>query len=256
MTSPAVPADSSVVPAVGSDIAAEKREMRAVVIRRRRAFADRPRASKIISDNIAALPEFQNANTIAAFAPMREEVNIFPLLQLALDARKKLLLPRVAHFKNGTLHFHQIPNLQCLVPSRLGIPEPPLPPTPPSPPTHLSRSGQPNPGTVSPGTDSVASDSGTVPPGTNPVASVPETIPAHFPPRADPCSADLLLVPAVAVDHQNFRLGYGGGFYDRLLAALPPNAKTCCPVFALQREKKIPKAPHDRPIWRIITEAD
>ena len=233
MTSPAVP-----------DIAAEKREMRAVVIRRRRAFADRARASRIISDKIAALPEFQNANTIAAFAPMREEVNIFPLLQLALDARKKLLLPRVAHFKNGTLHFHQIPNLQCLVPSRLGIPEPPLPPTPP---THPSRSGQPNPETVSPETDPVASDSETVP---------PETVPAHFPPRADPCSADLLLVPAVAVDHQNFRLGYGGGFYDRLLAALPPNAKTCCPVFALQREKKIPKAPHDRPIWRIITEAD
>ena len=243
MTSPAVP-----------DIAAEKREMRAVVIRRRRAFADRARASKIISDKIAALPEFQNANTVAAFAPTAEEVNIFPLLQLALDARKKLLLPRVAHFKNGTLHFHQIPNLQCLVPSRLGIPEPPLPPTPPS------RSGQPEPGsdsgTVSPGTDSVAPVPETVPPETDSVAPVPETVPAHFPPRADPCSADLLLVPAVAVDHQNFRLGYGGGFYDRLLAKLPPNAKTCCPVFALQREKKIPKAPHDRPIWRIITEAD
>ena len=69
-------------------------------------------------------------------------------------------------------------------------------------------------------------------------------------------TADFFVVPAVAADAENFRLGYGGGFYDRLLAKLPADAKTCCPVFSAQVVKKIPREVHDRPIWCIITEAD
>lgn len=69
-------------------------------------------------------------------------------------------------------------------------------------------------------------------------------------------TADFFIVPAVAADAENFRLGYGGGFYDRLLAKLPPDAKTCCPIFSPQVAKKIPREAHDRPIWCIITEAD
>jgi 5-formyltetrahydrofolate cyclo-ligase len=38
-------------------------------------------------------------------------------------------------------------------------------------------------------------------------------------PLLQPSEIDLILVPAVACDYQGYRLGYGGGFYDRLLNA-------------------------------------
>lgn len=40
---------------------------------------------------------------------------------------------------------------------------------------------------------------------------------------------DLVIVPALAVDKNNYRLGYGGGFYDRFLADVKVYKITCIP---------------------------
>ena len=44
-------------------------------------------------------------------------------------------------------------------------------------------------------------------------------IPSKTSPIVSITSADLILIPTVACDRQRYRLGYGGGFYDRLLAS-------------------------------------
>jgi 5-formyltetrahydrofolate cyclo-ligase len=41
------------------------------------------------------------------------------------------------------------------------------------------------------------------------------------PAQPKPVTPDIVISPLVGVDHQNFRLGNGGGYYDRTLAALP-----------------------------------
>ena len=64
---------------------------------------------------------------------------------------------------------------------------------------------------------------------------------------------DLLLVPLLAFDRAGNRLGYGGGFYDRTLAALP-HAHTVGIAFAAQELDEVPTTDHDAPLDAIATE--
>jgi 5-formyltetrahydrofolate cyclo-ligase len=67
-------------------------------------------------------------------------------------------------------------------------------------------------------------------------------------------TADLVLVPALAVDRHGTRLGRGGGSYDRALARVPRTT----PVIALLHDGelvrgRLPAEPHDRPVSAVIT---
>ncbi|WP_368667245.1 5-formyltetrahydrofolate cyclo-ligase [Roseomonas sp. 18066] len=65
---------------------------------------------------------------------------------------------------------------------------------------------------------------------------------------------DWLLVPLLAFDRTGARLGYGGGYYDRTLAALP-GARAIGVAFAAQERPAIPTGAHDFPLFGIATEA-
>jgi 5-formyltetrahydrofolate cyclo-ligase len=64
-----------------------------------------------------------------------------------------------------------------------------------------------------------------------------------------------LLVPLVGFDADGFRLGYGGGYYDRTLAATNPKPLTIGIGFELGRLPTIYPQPHDVPMDALVTEA-
>ncbi|MDP1733415.1 MAG: 5-formyltetrahydrofolate cyclo-ligase [Sulfuritalea sp.] len=66
---------------------------------------------------------------------------------------------------------------------------------------------------------------------------------------------DIVLLPLVAFDSQGFRLGYGGGYFDRTLAALVPRPFSIGVGFELARVKDIRPQRHDIRLDAIVTEA-
>jgi 5-formyltetrahydrofolate cyclo-ligase len=65
---------------------------------------------------------------------------------------------------------------------------------------------------------------------------------------------DWVLVPGVAFDSGGYRIGYGGGYYDRLLPLLRRDARRVAGVFELQLVDRVPTAPHDLTVDAIVTE--
>jgi 5-formyltetrahydrofolate cyclo-ligase len=65
----------------------------------------------------------------------------------------------------------------------------------------------------------------------------------------------LLLVPGLAFAADGHRLGYGKGFYDAVLVALPAEVLTLAVGFERQRCDRLPAGPLDRPVQGLVTEA-
>jgi 5-formyltetrahydrofolate cyclo-ligase len=66
---------------------------------------------------------------------------------------------------------------------------------------------------------------------------------------------DWVLVPGIAFDRTGARLGYGGGYYDRLLPLLPSRATRVAGAFSAQVVDAVPSAPHDIRMDTVVTEA-
>jgi 5-formyltetrahydrofolate cyclo-ligase len=75
------------------------------------------------------------------------------------------------------------------------------------------------------------------------------------PADAPQLSPQVLLVPCVGVDQNRYRLGYGGGFYDRTLARLSPRPVTVGIGFDCGRVKNLAPQAHDIRMDLVITES-
>ena len=64
-----------------------------------------------------------------------------------------------------------------------------------------------------------------------------------------------VIAPIVGFDGRNFRLGYGGGFFDRTLEKLGDSAQAIGVGFSMFRLETIHPQPHDIAMARIVTEA-
>jgi 5-formyltetrahydrofolate cyclo-ligase len=82
---------------------------------------------------------------------------------------------------------------------------------------------------------------------------IPEPDPSL--PRVDIRAIDWVLVPGVAFDAAGRRLGYGGGYYDRLLALMPPSTPRVAGAFDAQLVPVVPAAPHDLVVDTLATES-
>lgn len=75
-----------------------------------------------------------------------------------------------------------------------------------------------------------------------------------IPAAGDPVLPDIVISPVVGFDGGNYRLGYGGGFYDRTLAAMPRRPRILGVGYAMQRIPTIYPHGHDIPMDAVLTE--
>ena len=68
-----------------------------------------------------------------------------------------------------------------------------------------------------------------------------------------PGDVDVALVPALAVDPRGYRIGYGGGYYDKLIPRLQ-RACTCAVAYDFQLIAEVPELPFDVAVDVVVTD--
>jgi len=191
-----------------------------------RSTLDMEALSKKLVKKLSDTKEYKNAKNIMIFYPLKDEVN---LLSLSDDEEKNFYLPKIDGENLLCCRFDK--NTE-LCESCFHTKEPVISPSsgflPPSP---LQGEGFNN--TFTPKGEGLEMN---------------DQEPNTFTPP------DLVIVPALAVDKKNYRLGYGKGFYDRFLSQLSSDTKTivCIPK-ELIVETIFPNE-HDIPVDIIITD--
>ena len=150
-----------------------------------------------ITKRLFALPEFERAETVLAFASIGNEVRTQPSIQAAWAAGKRVALPRVV---GAELQLHFVDSDTVLVEGAFSVREP------------------------------------------------PETAA-----QVQPEEVDFALVPALAVDPRGYRIGYGGGYYDKLIPRLG-HACTCAVAYDFQLISEVPELPFDVAVDLVVTD--
>ena len=166
---------------------------------RKMAFAALPKASQLIASSAPLLHEKFTPRLVAAYWPIRTEIDPIPLLAALCDLGAKSCLPATPQ-EGHPLRFYEWSKGDVLIDGPYKTKEP----------------------------------AGTGP-GVKP---------------------DLILAPLLAFDDDCWRLGYGGGFYDRTIAALSAANHVAHIVgiaFDESRVAKVPIGPFDKQLSAILT---
>ncbi len=158
----------------------------------------RQEKSERIRARLFKAPWYRDAASLFTFMNFRSEVETLPIVMNALEAGKRVLLPRIDK-KKREMQAVVIEGPGSLVINAMGIREP------------------------APG----------------------------LPPYEG--SVDLLLAPGLAFDLQGYRLGYGGGYYDRYLSSHPPRHAAGL-AFETQIIETLPRDEHDQRLDYLISE--
>jgi 5,10-methenyltetrahydrofolate synthetase len=75
-----------------------------------------------------------------------------------------------------------------------------------------------------------------------------------YPDHAEVLTPDCVLLPMLGWDAAGYRLGYGGGFFDRTLAAMPKRPRVIGTAYELQHLDTLYPQPHDIPVDFAVTE--
>jgi 5-formyltetrahydrofolate cyclo-ligase len=189
-----------------SELAA-KAAIRTRLLARRSALppSDVARMSQAILERLRSIPLWASVREAMLYAPIRNEVNTWPVLEELWGRGVRTLLPRCRSCAPGEMEWAAAACRADMAPGAFSIPEP-------------------NPATCAP---------------------------------ADELRPDLILLPGVAFDREGFRLGYGGGYYDRLLATPAlSGAITVGLAFSFQLLDSLPRDPWDRPVNLVVTEKE
>ena len=84
--------------------------------------------------------------------------------------------------------------------------------------------------------------------------NIPEPMPEYLRPQSLD-SVDVMFVPGIAWDKDGYRLGWGRGYFDRVLKALPEHVRSIGLSFNLQFVSRVPRDQFDVPVNIVVTES-
>lgn len=72
----------------------------------------------------------------------------------------------------------------------------------------------------------------------------------------DPNQVDMIIVPGAVFDREGYRIGFGGGYYDRFLSKIDKSVPKIAIAFDFQILDKVPREDYDIPVDYIVTEKE
>ena len=197
--------------------------------RRKVAPSVRRSASQMVCARILDREDVKGAlaakQPFAVYLASPQEIDLAPLVEHLWAADCPVLVPA---WRNGSYALESYSQKTTLISGPMGILEP-------------APEG------------SVPNDSGSVPNG--PQGSVPRDPIPHSPfpiPHSQGSVPKVWIVPGLAFTRTGGRLGYGGGWYDRLLAGTDPSDILLGVAYPFQMVEELPSEPHDIRLTDVV----